>query len=191
MTASLVLRVLPVLAISTLAASCGETASDTSASAPAAQVAAQNAPSEVSAQDPAILEASRTTPEAFIRALYGIYADGAAGDRTNQEFYSARTSALRDEAIALNGYLDFDPILIAQDWDGLAVRSTDVVTSDAGHATVETVVRNFGRDATITFALVKEAGGWRIDDIASADMPSLRARLEDGNARDRAAAAKS
>lgn len=170
-----------------IAAACSPEPQSPAPAETTAPVSGATAQAEAGAPlDPAIQAASLTTPEAFVRALYDVYA-ADPGDRDNQAFYSARTKALRDEAIALNGYFDVDPIISAQDYENVSVRSATTTLSDAAHAVVSIVFTSFGADSNAEYRLVKEAGGWRIDDIKTAEMPSLVTQIEEANARDRAA----
>lgn len=64
------------------------------------------------------------------------------------------------------GRLDFDPFVGGQDWEigGLKVKE---IYRSGGEAQVRADFANFGEPRSILFSLVREDGGWRIDDIAS------------------------
>jgi hypothetical protein len=53
------------------------------------------------------------------------------------------------------GRIDFDPYVQGQDWDTKHVEVTSV--------------DNFGREIHLTFALVLERDGWKIDDVSWVD----------------------
>ena len=178
MNISTVLSTATLLGVTLLAASCGEPSTGTPAQTEAAATAAAD-PNAGVTQDPAILAASRTTPEAFVRALYAVYVDGPfEGRRDNQTFYSERTGALIQSVVLENGYFDVDPILGAQDYDAVSVTSSITTPSGPDHASVSVLFRNMGADSRAEFILVKEAGGWRVDDVKTAEMASLVAYLE-------------
>lgn len=178
MKISTVLSTAALLGSALLAASCGEPSAGAPTQTAAATTAAADPQAGVS-QDPVILAASQTTPEAFVRALYGVYADGPLeGRRDNQTFYSRRTEGHIQSVILENGYFDVDPILGAQDYDAVSVTSAIATPSGPDHASVSVVFRNMGTDSRAEFVLVKEAGGWRVDDVRTQEMLSLVAYLE-------------
>ena len=127
------------------------------------------------------------TPRALLEALYAPYGQGDSFDWTvwdETQFRSAHLNELiRKDAIEAGdqmGRLDFDPYINGQDY-----QVTDLVIGDAridgDKATEEVTFRNFDRPQAMTFTLVKEADGWKIDDMVSADKDfpySLKAIME-------------
>ena len=105
------------------------------------------------------------------------------GRRDNQTFYSRRTQGQIQGVIHENGYFDFDPILGAQDYEAVSVTSAIATPSGPDQASVAVVFRNMGADSRAEFILVKESGGWRVDDVKTPEMPSLVAYLEAGDRR--------
>jgi len=76
----------------------------------------------------------------------------------------ATAAAKRKEVGALDG----DPFVDAQDFEITDVK-IDVKDSAPDKATGTVTFKNFGKDTTVTYDLVKLKQGWRIDDI---HMPS-------------------
>ena len=183
MNISTVLTTATLLGVALLSASCGEPSTGAPAQTETAASAAADPDARVT-QDPAILAASQTTPEAFVRALYTVYADGPLeGRRDNQTFYSERTEGHIQSVILENGYFDLDPIVGAQDYDAVSLTSAITTPSGPDRASVAVVFRNMGADSRAEFILVKESGGWRVDDVKTPEMPSLVAYLEAGDRR--------
>lgn len=129
--------------------------------------------------DPAILAASRTTPEAFVRSLLANYNQGIALEAMpdNRAFFSAATSALIAENDRLAGgevgYFDADPICQCQDWMNIVVTDAETTTTDATHASVRATSRDGDSTLVQTYILIKEAGGWRVADIVHPEFGSM------------------
>ncbi|CAN5340179.1 hypothetical protein BH10PSE2_BH10PSE2_18870 [soil metagenome] len=189
--------VFAVLAVAAVLSACGQPKADSRGQTAPAQpgtLPAVGAPAatDAVANDPTILAASKTTPEAFVSALYASYGSHAedAPQIDNRTFYSARTSALFAENQQLHegyvGYPDADPICDCQDWgDPLRVGSVAVTQIDPTHVSARPTLVN-GVGNAPTFHLVKEAGGWRIDDITGLSGGPLVAGLTASNAEGRA-----
>ena len=62
------------------------------------------------------------------------------------------------------GRIDFDPFINAQDYDVSKVEVSEPSYA-AGKALVRVNVVNFGEPDEFGILLVKEAGGWKIDDV--------------------------
>ncbi|CAN7306843.1 DUF3828 domain-containing protein [Neorhizobium sp. LjRoot104] len=115
------------------------------------------------------------SPQAVIKSLYADTIDPAEDDAPSP--YSAYFSDALNESLAANGEaVDFDPILAGQDGVASNVRlSPPIILGDT--AELEVSFRNGKRSATLYYTLVRENGGWKVDDIAdqSGDDPwSLR-----------------
>ncbi|WP_333590958.1 DUF3828 domain-containing protein [Brevundimonas sp.] len=126
--------------------------------------------------------------EAYVRALYASYSAGDAAPWSGRRVWSRRMGALvRRDAELANGdlpYLDADPICDCQDWENLSVRSV-ALSPVRADGSVEATVRfvNAGEDQTALLKLVREADGWRVDDVMNPGHPSLAENLAASNAR--------
>ena len=110
------------------------------------------------------------TPEAMLEALYAPYLDDEMpGD--NQAFRSAALNALYDAKLEADGNVDFDPVIVGQDWT-ITDFAIDAVAVDGDTATAHVSFNNFDAPTELDYALVNE-DGWKIDNIVStdADMP--------------------
>lgn len=127
------------------------------------------------------------TPKELLEALYAPYSKGIDfdwGDWDPAEFRSEGLNALfakDDEETPddMVGRIDFDPYINAQDYDlhDLAIGEAKV---DGDTATADVMFVNFDLKQHMTFTLVKEADGWKVDDVESHDPNypySLRALL--------------
>jgi hypothetical protein len=127
------------------------------------------------------------TPRALLEALYTPYSQGEDFDWSTwdeSQFRSKHLNALFEkdarEADGGIGRLDFDPYIDGQDYQitGLAIGDAEI---KGAKATVEVTFKNFDLAEDLTFRLVKEADGWKVDDVISAnkDFPySLKAIME-------------
>ena len=110
------------------------------------------------------------SPEAVLTALYAPYLeDISVEDYT--PFFSDRLNGLyaADEAKTPEGEigaLDFDPVIAGQDF-----KITDLqigkarITGDAASVTVN--FDNMDEPVVLSYSLVEENGGWKVDDIES------------------------
>lgn len=64
------------------------------------------------------------------------------------------------------GQIGADPFLNGQDGEVKGL-SFDTIPAAAGKATVLANFRSFGKPVTVRFQMVRENGGWRIDDIVN------------------------
>lgn len=127
------------------------------------------------------------TPRALLEALYAPYAQGDSYewvDWDETQFRSAELNGLFEndarEADGEVGRLDFDPYIDGQDYQ-LSDLSIGAPQIAGDTATVEVSFSNFDHPETLSFALVREADGWKVDDVISADTDfpySLKAILE-------------
>jgi hypothetical protein len=76
------------------------------------------------------------------------------------------------------GFLDADPICECQDYGNIKVTEIAVKKINTSKSTAKVSFINFERPTIVEFSLLKINGLWHIDDISSADMPSMRAGLE-------------
>ncbi|CAH1671478.1 conserved exported hypothetical protein [Hyphomicrobiales bacterium] len=75
----------------------------------------------------------------------------------------ARDDLYQDESGEM-GQIGADPFLNGQDGE-IKKLSFDTIPVAAGKATVFATFRSFGKPAAVEFKMVRENGGWRIDDI--------------------------
>jgi hypothetical protein len=115
------------------------------------------------------------TPVALLEAIYEPYlsADFDWGKWQPEEFRSEGLNALfakDDEETPddMVGRIDFDPYINAQDYNitGLEIGQAKI---DGDTATVEVLFANFDLPQHMTFSMVKEADGWKVDDVESHD----------------------
>ena len=110
------------------------------------------------------------TPEALLEAFYQPYLDGDFAD-DESAFQSEALQALyaHDAEITPEGEMgaiDFDPYINGQDFDiSNLVIGTPAISGDT--AGVDVSFDNFDQQTRLTYDLVLEAGGWKIDDVAS------------------------
>ena len=121
------------------------------------------------------------TPRALLEYAYEPYSSGNFSDDP-YELYSARLKGLLEQSVAETpedeiGPLDFDPFIDAQDYD-LSALTIDAPEVNGDEATARVTFKNFDVEEDLRFDLVKEADGWKIDDIASVT-PDLQWRLTD------------
>ena len=110
------------------------------------------------------------TPNALLSAFYQSYLDNDL-DVDQVPFRSAALEALyeADEAATEpgdQGALSFDPYIVGQDWELSDLQIGEPVISGK-LAEVEVSFRNFGDETQLSYELVRESGGWRINDVVS------------------------
>ena len=114
------------------------------------------------------------TPAELLKALYTPYTtDNFDWDKWDES--KLRSKALNDlfaadlkEANGDVGRLDFDPYIDGQDYQVTDLKIGDAtVTGDTAKA--EVTFKNFDSAEDLTFTLVKEADGWKIDDVSSSN----------------------
>jgi len=110
------------------------------------------------------------TPQALLEAFYEPYFSGSFPEDESQ-FRSAELQALYDTDAELTpegemGAISFDPYIDGQDYE-----ITDLEIGAPGmageHASVDVTFKNFGEPRALTYELVLEDGGWKIDDVVS------------------------
>jgi hypothetical protein len=116
------------------------------------------------------------TPEALLQAFYEPYFSGDFAEDESQ-FRSAALQALYDADAELTpegemGAISFDPYIDGQDYD-----VTEFEIGAAGiagdYASVDVTFNNFGQPRALTYELVLEDGGWKIDDVVSTNPDNL------------------
>jgi hypothetical protein len=110
------------------------------------------------------------TPDALIEAFYQSYFNDSFPEDESQ-FRSAALQALYDNDAQITpegemGAISFDPYIDGQDYD-----ITEFEMGAAGiagdYASIDVTFNNFGEPRSLTYELVREDGGWKIDDVVS------------------------
>jgi hypothetical protein len=123
---------------------------------------------------PALAAAPATydTPKALMEAVYAPYlkTDFDWGSIDEAQFRSKALNALfekdQKEANGEVGRIDFDPYVDGQDYE-LTSLTIGAPTITGDKATIEVKFKNMDMEEDMVFALVKEGGGWKIDDVSS------------------------
>ena len=110
------------------------------------------------------------TPQDLLTAFYEPYfTDDFYEDETR--FRSEALQALYDEDVAATpegelGALSFDPYIDGQDYDlaDFAIGAPEIA---GDRAQVPVHFTNFGEKRSFLYELVREEGGWKIDDVVS------------------------
>lgn len=116
--------------------------------------------------------AAYDTPKALLEALYAPYQKGPDFDWQNWDEAQFRSKTLNalfakdaKESGGL-GRLDFDPYIDGQDYEISKLAIGDATLS-GDTAEVVVTFRNFGTPDSVTFKLVKEPDGWKVDDVVN------------------------
>lgn len=113
------------------------------------------------------------TPQALIKALYAY--DTAESDEDAPSPYSPFFSRALNRLFQADrdatpegevGAVDFDPVISGQDGEAKNVRLSPPITMD-DRAELEVSFRNGSEAVTLYYTLVREQGGWKVDDIAN------------------------
>ncbi len=124
-----------------------------------------------------------TEPENVIRAIYAQYSkDGFPEDPEKKNFSPslwAQWDEVQQAADAANDVgVDFDVFIDAQDTDQITNLTTKFTPDGADKGTVEASFTAFDTQTTVTYAMVKTADGWKIDNISwGSDRDDLRKTL--------------
>ena len=121
------------------------------------------------------------TPRALLEAFYEPYFTGEFNDDEAQ-FRSQALQALYDNDEQVTpagemGALSFDPYIDGQDFD-IADFAIDATGVAGDYASVDVVFTNFGEPRYLTYELVREDGGWKINDVVSTN-PDNEYRLSE------------
>src|SRR5438477_5581059 len=107
-----------------------------------------------------------------MKAVYAPYLDAKFDwDKLDETTFRSKDlnalfAADLKEANGEVGRIDFDPYVDGQDYDLTDLKIGDAtVTGDK--ATIEVKFKNFDMEEDMVFTLVKEADGWKIDDVNS------------------------
>ncbi|MBB3410009.1 hypothetical protein FHT87_003941 [Rhizobium sp. BK316] len=118
-----------------------------------------------------IFAATYRTPKALLQALYNFNAETASDDAPSpySAFFSDHLNALLQADIDNTpdgevGAIDFDLVIAGQDGEASDLRIGQPILLD-NRAELEVQFRN-GEEVTLYYTLVKEHGGWKVEDIA-------------------------
>ena len=125
-------------------------------------------------------------PQSFVAGVYAAYARQPTADPLGDDAGSVFTPSLlaliradqRFDGEA--GKLDYDPLCDCQDADGLRLLAVDAGRATAGRVHVTSRFRISATVRTVDLTLAWTPQGWRIDDVTTARMKSLR-RFLSGN----------
>ena len=116
--------------------------------------------------------AAYDTPKALLEALYSPYQKGPDFDWQSWDETQFRSKTLNalfakdaKESGGL-GRLDFDPYIDGQDYEISKLTIGDAALS-GDTAEVVVTFSNFGTPDSVTFELVKEPDGWKVDDVVN------------------------
>jgi len=149
---------------------CGEPAAAPEASA-TMPVAVAGLPQTAEAAASGIAKAAAETPEAFIRAVYGLYADGVPSEAATfpAAIWSTRTRTLWAEVeaaqVAEGGVIYEGQLCECNDYSQFQVSSVATTMDGADKASAAVAFTNGGQPTAQTVKLVREGGLWRIDDV--------------------------
>jgi hypothetical protein len=121
------------------------------------------------------------TPQALLEAFYEPYFSGEFNDDEAQ-FRSQALQALYDNDAQVTpagemGALSFDPYIDGQDFD-IADFEIGAPGIAGEYASADVTFTNFGEPRSLTYELVFEDGGWKIDDVVSTN-PDNEYRLSE------------
>ena len=114
------------------------------------------------------------TPAALLKALYTPYTtanfdwDNWDESKLRSKELNALFAADLKEANGDMGRLDFDPYIDGQDYQITDLKIGDATVTGTT-AKAEVTFKNFDSAEDLTFTLVKEADGWKIDDVSSSN----------------------
>ena len=125
--------------------------------------------------------------EDFVRGIYAKYNTERGVDTTSKGggayFSPSLLDLIRKEERRTKpgdvGVLDFDPICSCQDSDGLSLAWLDVKPGATGTAVAVATLHypDSSEDIRVELSLKWFREGWRIDEISTKDVPSLRKLL--------------
>lgn len=121
------------------------------------------------------------TPEALLEAFYQPYFEGSFPENESQ-FRSAELQALYDNDAEITpegemGAISFDPYIDGQDYE-ITDFAIGAVAIEGDTAVADVTFSNFGEPRALTYELVLESDGWKIDDVVSTN-PDNPYRLSD------------
>jgi hypothetical protein len=131
------------------------------------------------------LSAADVDPQNFVRDIYSLYSKDGPGvqildhGKANALFDPSLASLIERVTRKAHGEtsaLDFDPICACQDYDITNVR-VSLLPRENNETRVAVSFDNLNQSSEIRLNLTQTRAGWQIHDIATHDIPSLRAFL--------------
>lgn len=112
------------------------------------------------------------TPQALLEAFYAPYFSGDFPENESQ-FRSVALQGLYDADAALTpegemGAISFDPYIDGQDFE-ITKFEIGAPGIAGDYASADVSFENFGQPRVLTYEMVREDGGWKIDDVVSAN----------------------
>jgi len=133
---------------------------------------------------------SVNTPESLVADLYrvhkarrGPFFQSRNRALLNKYFEKDLATLIWNDAVKSKGevgVIDGDPLYDAQDMEIKNFMIHKARHEQSGEL-VDATFENLGEKKTITFVMVKSAGGWRIHDIVYAPDRTLRSEFKEGN----------
>jgi hypothetical protein len=116
-------------------------------------------------------------PVSTVEAIYAPYVSNAASVPAleNAAPWTEDLSALIEAAAGVDGGIGFDPIIDGQEYELSDLNVTAAPVGD-GPTVVSAAFTNLGDDVTVTYELVEQGGGWRVQDMRT-DQWTLRGAL--------------
>ena len=116
------------------------------------------------------------TPDALLEAFYAPYFSGTFSEDESQ-FRSQALQALYDNDAEQAGEgemgaISFDPYIDGQDFD-LSEFEIGAAGIAGDYASVDVTFLNFGEPRMLSYELVREDGGWKIDDVVSTNPDNM------------------
>lgn len=145
-----------------------------------AQDEAAQAPTSLPPGREAVYDAARTSPEAFVRALYEAKGAGAMGEAPapgQDPIYGRMLNAMIGEMHRRSGgsapALQRDPLCDCRDAEDLRLQSVAVRSTSTTQAQADVVFTNAGETHQQTLELLKEGPMWRVADVRRPGVPPL------------------
>lgn len=133
---------------------------------------------ETAATDVDALPTSDDGPDAFVHNLYTAMANDGPAPLGEEGLWSrAAWADIEAYQATDSGGFNADPLCNCQDPAGVAIRDLAVTQTGADSADAAVTITQGEAQTSMVLNLVREEGGWRIDDIAREGDPDFRAEL--------------
>ena len=139
----------------------------------------------------AIAAAPPPGPETLVSQIYAGYLSAndayspLATDASIKRTFSTALAALLFANTRLQvktqsvGCLESDPFIVGQDYQITALQVSSVVDpATPSRATVTAAFHNFDAPRVVSYTMLREPSGWRIDDLQSGPDSSFKAKLQ-------------
>jgi hypothetical protein len=122
-----------------------------------------------------------SSPEAFVRSIYARFeTPDAAAPEPGAVYSPVLADLIRADAGAAEGeagLVDGDPLCSCQDSEGFQDLRLEVRPTGPSTADITACFRLSETPVTVYLSLLKTPAGWRVDDVRSAEQPSLKSML--------------